>query len=333
MIIVLKNKKINQEYEMITRDLGSSGMQVSLVGYGGWKAGISGWTGASDRDVRNAVAAALDNGINFFDTAPVYGFGHSEEMLGKSLKKSRNRIYIATKVGLPWDDSRRVRRSLNPTSLLHEVENSLARLQTDYIDLLQVHWDDESIPAESIMKVLNSLKDEGKIRYIGVCNLSLKRLCDYSRYGSLASVQCYYNMLHPDCDTFLTEKLDYKAGSQILPWCLQNGAGFIPFSPLAQGFLADEWTPGEFSRRDVRRKSAFSLQDSSVRDRFLQIADQIGVTLSDLSLQWLAVKKEISTVIVGSTSIDHIIANCRAINDLSAMNDEVLRDIELARIS
>jgi len=226
------------------RQLGSSGLMISLISCGTWALGGRGWGAHNEREACAALEACLECGINFFDTAPVYGFGRSEQVLGEVLPGVRSRVIIATKCGLAWNDSGQVRHDLSRDGLRRDLEASLQRLKTDYIDLYQVHWPDRRVPLEETLDELRGFQRSGAVRHIGVCNFSaqlLQRVCDLA---PVVSVQQLYNLLQQD------------EARDVLPLCREHALGFIAYSPLAQGVLAGEMDadvrPG---LRDVRRRN------------------------------------------------------------------------------
>ena len=187
------------------RPLGQSGIEASVVAFGAWAVGGGFWGAADDEASVDAIHKALDAGINFIDTAPVYGLGHSEEIVGRAIKGRRDQVVVATKCGLVWhvqkgtfmfdETGTPIHRYLGPESIRYEVEQSLRRLQTDYIDLYQTHWQDATTPIEETMATLLQLKQEGKIRAIGVSNATTQQMDEYRAKGQLDSDQEKYSML------------------------------------------------------------------------------------------------------------------------------------------
>ncbi|GAG28490.1 unnamed protein product, partial [marine sediment metagenome] len=168
------------------RKLGGSKLTVSIISYGAWAIGGPPFWKSKDKNVSiNAIKKAFDSGINLFDTAPVYGLGYSEELIGKVLKDYRKDIFIATKCGLRWDSNNKIYHNLKRKSILEEIELSLKRLQTDYIDLYQVHWPDPDTPIEETMVTLKEIQDAGKINYIGVSNFSVEQIKESLNYASI----------------------------------------------------------------------------------------------------------------------------------------------------
>ncbi len=215
------------------RQLGKSDLDVSVIGYGAW--GIGGkpfWSTEGEESSIRSIEKAIDLGINFYDTAPVYGFGYSEELLGKALQSKRKDVIIATKCGLVWEkeELKAIRKRATSESILKEIDLSLKRLCTDYIDLYQVHWpDEEGTPIEETMNTLLQVQKEGKIRYIGVSNYSVDQMKESLKYGQIVSLQPMYSMLERDVE------------QDRLPFCIENEIGVICYSPLASGVLTGKY--------------------------------------------------------------------------------------------
>lgn len=224
---------------MERRIIGKSGIEASAIAMGAWAIGGGPWWGESDDAASiRTIDAALDSGVDMIDTAPVYGFGRSEALVGKALDGKREQAIIATKCGLWWGDSRGaaffsqdghdVRRSLRPGTIRLELEQSLKRLRTDYIDLYQTHW--QALPADptpiaETMGCLLDLKQEGKIRAIGVSNVTPEQVAEHCAVGQIDAVQPRYSML------------DRKIEADLLPACREKGISTLVYSPLEQGLL------------------------------------------------------------------------------------------------
>jgi aryl-alcohol dehydrogenase-like predicted oxidoreductase len=169
---------------MIYRKIPETDMNISVIGYGGWGAGIKGWRNVSEKKVRESIVTAYKNGINFFDTSPLYGAGKSEEILGDELAHVRNEIFIASKCGLVLHENGFVEHSLNPDSILSEIEATLKRLKTDYIDLYQIHFPDGKTAWDKVFSVMQKLQKEKMIRYFGVSNFSVELLKETKGQGT-----------------------------------------------------------------------------------------------------------------------------------------------------
>ena len=283
------------------RLLGNSGMQVSLLGYGGWALGKKGWPGVDETEARRTLEAAIDRGINFFDTAPIYGFGHSEEVLGDVLSGMRQRVFIATKCGLRWDDRGYVKHDLTADSITLELEQSLKRLKTNYIDLYQIHWPDKNTPLEETLGALSSLQKQGVIRHIGVCNFTAELILQTLGHTDIASVQQLYNMLQREAE------------AAILPLCRDHSLGFICYSPLAQGLLAGNFTsdykPG---RHDVRRLNPL-YRNREAFEAGIAVVEKTKSSPASEALAFIARQEAVSTLLVSMTKRQHLSENCSAL--------------------
>ncbi|PYX49769.1 MAG: aldo/keto reductase, partial [Acidobacteria bacterium] len=211
---------------MQTRKLGNSDLHITPVGYGAWAIGGSGWQFAwgsqDDNDSIDAIHRALELGVNWIDTAAVYGLGHSEEVVARALKSwSGPRPYVFTKCGLRWDDDGNVRKVLTADSIRHEVEDSLRRLAVEVIDLYQIHWppDPDSAELEEGWSTLASLQRQGKVRWIGVSNFNVQQLRRAQAVASVTSLQPRYSLVHREAE------------DQVLPLCRRENIGVIVYSP------------------------------------------------------------------------------------------------------
>jgi aryl-alcohol dehydrogenase-like predicted oxidoreductase len=303
---------------MIRRPLGSSGLEVSLIGYGAWKAGKIVWDGIEERSSIYAMQYAMDQGINFFDTAPGYGFGTSEHFLGRAVKGRREDVVIATKVGKRWDKKQNITKHLGKDSILWEIEQSLKRLDVDVIDLIQIHWNDHKTPMEEVMEAFLQAREQGKVRFFGACNLGLKNLETLQNIAPLASVQVLYNMLDRNRDVFMDQELEYRTEAEIVPFCKQNEVGFIPFCPLARSWLTESRDPLIPESRPPYWKVEDRPEVFRQRDAFAHEAREQGLSLSAFALEWLARKSFMSSIIISSTTPEHIKDNCRVIEKLNA---------------
>ncbi len=224
--------------------LGDSGISVSKVCLGTWAIGGWMWGGSEEKESIRTIHAALDRGVNFIDTAPVYGFGRSEEIVGKALREhgQRNRVVIATKVGLDWDEKGRVFRNSTRRRILKELEDSLRRLQTNYIDLYQVHWPDPLEPIEATAQVMAELLKTGKIRAIGVSNYSPKQMDRFRQIAPLHSIQPPYNLFERQIE------------QNVLPYAKQHGLAILAYGSICRGLLSGKMKPdSRFEGDDLRQ--------------------------------------------------------------------------------
>lgn len=311
---------------MRTRPLGKSGIEASVVGFGAWAIGGWMWGGASEADAIRAIHAALDAGINLIDTAPIYGFGHSEEVVGKALADRRDRAVIATKCGMVANTKLGapkfrstglgasptghidIRIFNHPASIRDEVDWSLKRLQTDHIDLYQTHWQDPTTPNDETMDALLSLKQAGKIRAIGVCNATIEHMRQYASRGQLDSDQEKFSMI------------DRKLEAEQLPYCREHDVAVLAYSPLAMGMLTGKIGPErQFADGDIRGKQPrFSRENRQrVADMLRElepIAARNRLTLTQLVIAWTADQGGVTHVLCGARTPGQVQENAAAGN-------------------
>ncbi len=226
------------EYSIIAENL-----KVSRIALGTWAIGGWMWGGSDEKEAIDTILKAIDLGINIIDTAPVYGFGKSEEIVGKALKMSGKRqdIIIATKVGLEWNNSS-VSRNSSGDRIIREIEDSLKRLQTDYIDIYQVHWPDEKVPIEETASTMQKLYEEGYIRAIGVSNYTVEQMEKFKKYAKLDTCQPPYNLF------------ERQAEKEILPYCKKLNIKTLLYGSLCRGLLSGKMTlQTQFNGDDLRK--------------------------------------------------------------------------------
>ncbi len=223
-------------------DIGGVATKASRIALGTWAMGGWMWGGSNESDAVHTIHAALDHGINLIDTAPIYGFGRSEELVGRALAGGhRQRALIATKVGLEWRGGR-VFRNSSPARLRQELEDSLRRLQTDVIDLYQVHWPDESVPIEETAAVIEGFRRDGKIRAVGVSNFSPTQMERFQAAASLQTVQPPYNLFERQIET------------DVLPYAERGGLTVLAYGALCRGLLTGKITEAStFTGDDLRK--------------------------------------------------------------------------------
>ena len=306
------------------RELGKSGIEASVVGLGTWVTGGGAPWGSDpdDRESIRAIHAALDGGINLLDTAPCYGFGRSEEVVAKAIRDRRDRVVLATKCGLWWSDERgsefcvydgrTIRRSLRPDTIREEIELSLQRLQTDHIDLYQTHWptvDPDKTPIADTMACLMKLKDQGKIRAIGVSNVTLEELEENAKHGEVSTNQPRYSLLFRDIE------------SEILPWCVANDVATLAYMPLEQGLLTSKVTldrafgPNEWrSNHDWNPwfKSENLQRILDMLAGWQDLTDQYDCTLAQLTIAWTVAQPGVTVALCGARRVDQAIDNAGA---------------------
>jgi methylglyoxal reductase len=318
------------------RSIGKSGMKGSVIALGAWVLGGGQVWGqdTDDRESARTLQAALDVGVNFIDTAPGYGWGRSERVVGQALKGRRDKAIVATKCGLWWHDTRgsffadfdgkKMYRSLRPDTIQIEIEDSLRRLDTDYIDLYQTHWPSvppDKTPIADTMAALLKLIDQGKIRAIGVCNVSLDELKTHCACGTVASDQFRYSMLYR------------KPENDILPYCHQNQLAALTYMSLEQGLLTGKigmdrvYKPGEF-RGNIYWNPWHTLPN---RKRILDLlaswkdlTDKYACTLTQLVIAWTAAQPGVTHVLCGTRNEKQLQENVNAA-DLTLLPEDLQR--------
>lgn len=293
---------------MEMRRLGSSGIGVTAVGLGTWAIGGGPWWGTTnDEQSIRAIHASLDAGINLIDTAPAYGFGHSERIVGRAIRDRRDRVVLATKCGLWWEDGtgsvffeqsgKTVRRSLDPRTIRIEVEESLRRLGTDRIDLMQTHWQatpDAPTPIADTMACLTQLRAEGKIRAIGVSNATPAQMDEYRAAGDLAACQPRYSML------------DRKIEADVLPYCRDQGIATLVYSPLEQGLLTGKiGMDRQFSPEAARNMIPWFRPGNRRRvldmlARWNDLCEKHACSLAQLVIAWTVAQPGVTCALCGA---------------------------------
>ena len=285
-------------------------LKVSVMGYGAW--GIGGapfWNNEGDNKSIESIKISYDNGINFFDTAPVYGFGHSEKLIGKALKPVREKVILATKCGLRWgkESLSSLRKDASRKSILEEIDQSLKRLDTDWIDLYQVHWPDVETSQQETMETLLEIQSQGKIRYIGVSNYSKEQIKESLRYCKITSLQPEFSLL--------TREIE----KDIVPLCLEKQIGIVAYSPLASGVLT-----GKYDRntkfKDWRSKGIIGtftgegfVENISKVERLKEIAQEEGKTCGQIAINWVLGQPGLATALVGVKNAGQMEENLKAI--------------------
>jgi aryl-alcohol dehydrogenase-like predicted oxidoreductase len=290
---------------MKTRQLGTDGPHLTEIGFGAWAIGGSwewGWGAADDRESIEAIHRSLDAGVNWIDTAAVYGLGHSEEVVATALKGKRDTVFLATKCGMVWDDRKHSRIFAGAVSIRKEIEQSLHRLQTDYVDLYQIHWPDRSTPVEESWQEMVKIRDEGKARYIGVCNYTAAQLDRCEKIAHVQSLQPIYNILERAVET------------AALPWCAKHGTGVVAYSPMQSGLLTGTFDLHRLAPDDWRLKSDRFKEPALSRGQALveglrPIAQQYGKTVGQLAVAWVLMNSTVTSAIVGARSATQAIQN------------------------
>jgi len=296
-------------------------LNFSAIGYGCWGAsGEKYWSGHSDRDQIEAIHTAIESGINMFDVAPVYGLGHAEEILGKAIKGNRDKVIVATKCGLLWNENGNIINNLKKDSILKEIDDSLKRLSLDYVDLYQVHWPSNSgVPIEETMEALNIIKREGKARYIGLSNFSASQAEEAMKYCEICSMQGLYNMIERNSETYHGISLPYRTEKEILPFVKKQGMAFLPYSPLFQGLLAGSFDKNKkLAGGDVRNENPKLSGESLLEyldlvEKIKVLTKDIGHPINEVALNWLIAQDEVTSVIQGARNAAHVESNIKSL--------------------
>ena len=288
---------------MQTRKLGNSDMHITLAGYGAWAAGGSGWDFAwgaqDDEDSIRAIHRSLELGVNWIDTAAVYGIGHSEEIVARALREWKGRRpYVFTKCSMRWDKNGRVTKVHSSASIRQECEDSLRRLQLDVIDLYQIHWppEDNGPGLEESWKTLAALRKEGKVRWIGVSNFDVPQLQRAEKVAPVTSLQPPYS---------LTRR---RIESEVLPYCERHGIGVIVYSPMASGLLTGAMTRERAANlpEDDWRKNSPEFREPKLSqnlelvERLKKVAARYATTPGAIAIAWTLRLPAVTGAIVGA---------------------------------
>ena len=314
------------------RKLGNTDLDLSVITHGAFAIGGNMWGGNEKKDSIDSIHASLDHGVTTIDTAPFYGFGLSEEIIGEAIKgKDRSKIQLLTKFGLVWDGSNKgkgefffdayenskaipVYKYTSKSNVIKEVEESLLRLGTDYIDLLQLHWPDNTTPISETMEALELLIQQGKIRAAGVSNYSVEQMKEAAKTLKLASNQMHYSMLNRGIE------------NDLVPYSLETDKGIIVYSPMERGLLTGKYFKESKLKDNDHRNGYFAQFDLEKVKAFLKaiepIAEIKGATLSQLVLRWTTLQPAITVVLAGARNAEQAIANAQAMN-IDLATDEI----------
>ena len=302
--------------EMLTRTIGASGISASAIGLGTWAIGGWMWGGTDEAQSIDTIRASIDEGVSLIDTAPAYGQGLSEEIVGKAIKGRRDKIVLATKLGLVWHtkkgnhffdyDGAPVHRYLGADSVVYEVEQSLRRLGTDHIDHYITHWQDPTTPVTETMEALDRLKTQGKIRSIGASNVSVDDVKAYLAAGQLDAVQQEYSMVVRDMER------------DLLPFCAENNVAVLSYSSLALGLLSGKIGPDRVFTGDDQRKDnpRFSLANrrkvAALMEAIRPIAEAHGASEAQVVIAWTLQQPGITFSLCGARSPQQARENAQA---------------------
>ena len=328
------------------RKIADSDLSVSVVTFGAWAAGGWMWGGTERKDAVQAIRASYDLGVTSIDTAPIYGQGTSEEIVGEAVKDlPRDKVQILTKYGMRWDlkkgelafkskdNSGRdidIHRYAGRESIIKECEDSLRRLRTDYIDLYQIHWPDVTTPIEETMETVAQLIKEGKVRHAGVCNYNVAQMQEAEKYVNLVSNQVPYSMVKRDIE------------KEVVPYCLEKDKAILAYSPLERGLLTGKMKPGHQFGEGDHRANLYFFQDENLKrtNAFLQkikpLADEKNASLSQLVIRWTVEQPGITIALVGARNAEQAIQNAKALHvklspeEISFITEE-LNKLELVK--
>ncbi len=319
-------------------ELPNSGIKVSSIAFGAWAIGGWMWGGTDEHDALDALETSIDLGMTTIDTAPIYGFGKSEELVGKVIEGKRDNVQLLTKYGLHWNTKKGVyyfnsedakgnsvdiHRFASGEAVIKECEDSLRRLRTDFIDLYQIHWHDKSTPIEETMEAISKLKEQGKIRAAGVCNYSAEQMKEANKTVEIVTNQVPYSMVNRDIE------------EDVVPYCVNSGKGILPYSPLQRGILTGKIKSDyKFNKGDHRPSTPYYKEPNLSRiNDFLSdikpIANDYGLTLAQLVIQWTINQPAMISTLVGARNSQQVRENMKAADaavsksDLEAITEKI----------
>jgi aryl-alcohol dehydrogenase-like predicted oxidoreductase len=314
---------------MDTRQLGQTDLHITPIGFGAWAIGggewAGGWGSQDDRESIAAIHRALDLGINWIDTAPAYGLGRSEQVVARALKGRSERPYIFTKCAIRWREDRSLYNSLTAESVREELENSLRRLETDVIDLYQIHWPDPEHEIEAAWSTMAELQREGKVRYIGVSNFNVEQLRRMQAIAPVASLQPPYSLVKPQVE------------EELLPFCLEQQIGVIVYSPMMSGLLTGKMTRERIMNMpdDDWRRNAPEFQEPQLTrnlelvEVLRSIGERHGRSPGEVAIAWTLRHPAVSGAIVGARRPSQIEGTVGAAD--FRLSPEELAEIDQAR--
>jgi aryl-alcohol dehydrogenase-like predicted oxidoreductase len=291
---------------MTTRRLGNSDMQITAIGVGAWAIGGGGWAfGWGPQDDAQSIAAiraALDAGVNWIDTAAVYGLGHSEEVVARALEGIPHKPYVFTKCERVWNEKGEISGSLKADSIRRELEASLRRLKRDVIDLYQIHWPEPEADLEEGWSTLAKLQEEGKVRYIGVSNFNVAQMRRAMAIAPVTSLQPPYSLISPDIE------------ESVLPFALENNIGVIVYSPMKSGLLTGAMTrervaalpPDDFRKRAGAFQEPNLTRNLKLADALREIGRRHGRTAGEVAIAWTLRHPAVTGAIVGMRSPEQV---------------------------
>jgi len=304
--------------------LGNSDLEITAIGFGAWAIGGNGWDygwGAQDdKKSLEALQKAIESGINWIDTAAIYGLGHSEKIVAHFLSQNKNsHPYIFTKCGLVWDENKNISRVIKPESIRRECENSLRRLNVDVIDLYQIHWpSDDDSEILFAWEMMTKLKEEGKVRWIGVSNFNVSQIKLAENISPVTSLQPIYNIIKRGIE------------KEVLPYCIEKNIGVIAYSPMMSGLLTGKMTKERIRNLPEddwrKRNSEFFEPNLSVNLRLVKMLSEIGLryqaSAGEVAIAWALKHPAITAAIVGARNSNQVEEIIKAIN-IYLTDDEI----------
>jgi len=300
-------------------------MKITRTGFGAWAIGGGNWEYAwgpqDDGEAIDAIRRSIDNGMNWIDTAAVYGLGHSEELVGKAIKGLSKKPYIFTKCGLVWDDNRNVSRNLKAGSIRRECEASLRRLNIDAIDLYQVHWPVDA-DLEEAWEMMETLRSEGKVRFIGVSNYNIEQMSKCMKIAPVSTLQPPYSLINREYE------------KEILPFCKKNDIGVIVYSPMGSGLLTGAMTRERVAAMpsDDWRKSSSHFQEPALTrnlelvEKLKSIGKKYGHSAGEVAIAWTLRNPAVTAAIVGGRSAAQVDGISKALD--FQLTEEDVAEIE-----
>jgi aryl-alcohol dehydrogenase-like predicted oxidoreductase len=291
---------------MEKRRLGNSDLAITPLGIGAWAMGGGGWAFAwgpqDDRQSIAAIHAALDRGLNWIDTAAVYGLGHSEEVVARALEGRSNRPYVFTKCERIWNEKGEIAKSLKRDSIRREVEASLRRLRVDAIDLYQIHWPEPDEQVEEGWSAMAELKQEGKVRWIGVSNFSAAQLKRAQAIAPITSLQPPYSLVSPEIE------------AEVLPYTAEHNIGVIAYSPMKSGLLSGRMTrervaqmpSDDFRRRAIAFQEPNLTRNLALQEKLREIGQRHGRSAGEAAIAWVLRHPAVTAAIVGMRSAEQV---------------------------
>lgn len=314
------------------RTLGNTDLKISTITFGAWAAGGWMWGGSDSNQAIKAIRDAYDKGVTSIDTAPIYGMGASEDIVGEAIKDiPRDKVQLLTKFGMRWDldkgkfyfqsknnqgDEVDIYKYAGKESVKKEVENSLQRLGTDYIDLYQIHWPDLTTPIQETFEAVAELIKEGKVLHAGVCNYSVEQMQEAEKFVNVVSNQVPFSMVNRDIE------------EATVPYCRENGKSILAYSPMERGLLTGKMKPGQpFDEGDHRADNPYFTDESITKtNAFLEkirpLAKEKNATLAQLVLKWTIERPGITIALAGARNSEQSVQNAAAA-DLELTSDEI----------